>query len=163
MGTMVQIGAAYHGSARVQRGAAVLLVGSSRIGCHSYCCSTTDQDQVQVGLAEALDTIYQIVRTEILNRSIRGICKLVEFGIVIGNNYVCCYNGTKIETCKKRSMAINKRDTVHEEVDNILSAESEYDPVFKNEEKFKEALTKSRVKEVRENNLSINLKLYSMI
>uniref|UniRef100_U9TJZ9 Uncharacterized protein n=1 Tax=Rhizophagus irregularis (strain DAOM 181602 / DAOM 197198 / MUCL 43194) TaxID=747089 RepID=U9TJZ9_RHIID len=59
-------------------------------------------------------------------------------------------------------MAINKRDTVHEEVDNILSAESEYDPVFKNEEKFKEALAKSRVKEMRENNLSINLKLYSM-
>ncbi|PKK72056.1 hypothetical protein RhiirC2_865254 [Rhizophagus irregularis] len=35
----------------------------------------------------------------------------------------------------------------------------EYDPVFKNKEKFKEALTKSRVNEIRENNLSINLKL----
>ncbi|CAG8688855.1 hypothetical protein GLOIN_2v1487315 [Rhizophagus irregularis DAOM 181602=DAOM 197198] len=56
-------------------------------------------------------------------------------------------------------MAINKRYTVHEEVDNILSVESEYDPVFKNKEKFEEALTKSRVNEIRENNLSINLKL----
>ncbi|POG60094.1 hypothetical protein GLOIN_2v1487315 [Rhizophagus irregularis DAOM 181602=DAOM 197198] len=35
----------------------------------------------------------------------------------------------------------------------------EYDPVFKNKEKFEEALTKSRVNEIRENNLSINLKL----
>ncbi|PKY46091.1 hypothetical protein RhiirA4_420369 [Rhizophagus irregularis] len=49
-------------------------VGSSRIGCHSYCCSTTKkvlyylgvfsktgrikvQDQVQIGLAKALGTI----------------------------------------------------------------------------------------------------------
>ncbi|CAG8474548.1 12818_t:CDS:2 [Rhizophagus irregularis] len=139
MGTMVQIGSGAHES--------------------DVTLTAADQDQVQVGLAEALDTIERMV----IDMSIRGICKLVEFGIVIGNNYVCCYNGTKIETCKKRSMAINKRDTVHEEVDNILSAESEYDPVFKNEEKFKEALAKSRVKEMRENNLSINLKLYSMV